>query len=98
MNKLQAGSKGLRKYTLYWPLFFLGPFIICFLAFNLFPILFTLRTSFFEWDGMADKVFVGLANYKRVLLEDANCIYAEDHAAFVSHIHFSGAVDGGVSE
>ena len=72
MNKLQAGSKGLRKYTLYWPLFFLGPFIICFLAFNLFPILFTLRTSFFEWDGMADKVFVGLANYKRVLLEDAN--------------------------
>ena len=51
MNKLQAGSKGLRKYTLYWPLFFLGPFIICFLAFNLFPILFTLRTSFFEWDG-----------------------------------------------
>ena len=68
----QAGSKGLRKYTLYWPLFFLGPFIICFLAFNLFPILFTLRTSFFEWDGMADKVFVGLANYKRVLLEDAN--------------------------
>ena len=46
MNKLQTGSKGLKKYTLYWPLFFLGPFIICFLAFNLFPILFTLRTSF----------------------------------------------------
>ena len=61
-----------KKYTLLWPIFFIAPFMICFAVFNLFPILYTFYTSFFEWDGVGEKVFVGFGNYARAIFEDSN--------------------------
>lgn len=62
--------KGNKKYTILWPLFFVTPFIIFFLAFNLFPILYSVFLSFHDWSGIGDKVFIGLDNYVRIFTQD----------------------------
>lgn len=63
-------SKGNKKYTILWPLFFVAPFIIFFLAFNLFPILYSVFLSFHDWSGIGDKIFIGLDNYVRIFTQD----------------------------
>ncbi|TCP29451.1 carbohydrate ABC transporter membrane protein 1 (CUT1 family) [Scopulibacillus darangshiensis] len=47
--------------------YFVTPFFIIFLIFGLAPILYSLYLSFTSWDGFTDPVFVGFANYKRLL-------------------------------
>ena len=47
--------------------FFIAPYFILFLVFTLYPILYTLKMSFMNWDGLTDPVFVGLRNYQRLL-------------------------------
>lgn len=53
-----------------WPYLFLAPFILCFLAFQMYPILYSLFASFSNWDGIGEKRFIGLKNYIRVFGED----------------------------
>lgn len=58
----------LRRLT---PWFFLAPALIIYTGFLVGPMLFTLYTSFFQWDGLsANMTFVGLSNYIRILFED----------------------------
>lgn len=49
---------------------FILPFFVIYFVFNLFPILFSLFLSFFEWDGMREMTFVGLENYIKVFTSD----------------------------
>lgn len=76
MNSSPNGKplRGSRQYTLWWPLLFLAPFFICFAAFNLYPILYSFITSFYQWDGIGEKVFVGLDNYRRIATADPNFV------------------------
>ncbi|MGO4273096.1 carbohydrate ABC transporter permease [Paenibacillus sp. TAF58] len=46
---------------------FVAPFFIGFGIFGLIPILYTFYLSFTKWDGFTDPVYVGLANYSRLL-------------------------------
>lgn len=46
---------------------FIAPFFIAFIIFNLYPVLYTLRLSFYSWDGFGEQVWAGIANYKKVL-------------------------------
>jgi raffinose/stachyose/melibiose transport system permease protein len=58
----------LRRLT---PWLFLAPALIFYTGFLVGPMLFTLYTSFFQWDGLsAVMTFVGLQNYVRILFED----------------------------
>jgi raffinose/stachyose/melibiose transport system permease protein len=58
----------LRRLT---PWLFLAPAIIIYTGFLVGPMLFTLYTSFFQWDGLsADMIFVGLQNYIDILFVD----------------------------
>ena len=59
-------NKGIKKYSVFWPVVFLAPFIIFFFVFNLFPILYSFYLSFTEWSGVGEIVFVGLDNYIRI--------------------------------
>lgn len=52
------------------PYFMIAPYFILYIAFGLFPVLFSLGVSFTSWDGIGDVAFVGLANYKRVFVQD----------------------------
>lgn len=72
---LQKKRISLRRKTsmeIVWPMVFLAPFVICFLLFNIYPILYTFFSSFYQWDGISEKIFVGFSNYKRILLQDVN--------------------------
>lgn len=50
-----------------WSYIFIAPFYILFLLFGVFPPLFSLYISFFRWDILQDKQFVGLGNYAIIL-------------------------------
>ncbi|HRX15784.1 MAG: sugar ABC transporter permease [Spirochaetes bacterium] len=47
--------------------FFILPFFILFFVFSLYPIIYTFILSLNEYDGMADKVYVGFKNYKTLI-------------------------------
>jgi ABC-type sugar transport system permease subunit len=47
--------------------YFVLPFFISYFIFGLIPILYTFVLSFQRWDGFSEPVFVGLANYERLL-------------------------------
>lgn len=46
---------------------FVLPFVVVFLIFSVYPVIRTLQLSFTNYKGYGDPIFVGLANYKRVL-------------------------------
>ena len=55
------------------PWLFLAPALFIYAVFLVGPMLFTLYTSFFRWDGLSplsNMVFVGLDNYVRILFQD----------------------------
>jgi ABC-type sugar transport system permease subunit len=51
----------------YMGFYFVLPFFISYFIFGLVPILYTFVLSFQRWDGFSEPVFVGLANYERLL-------------------------------
>jgi multiple sugar transport system permease protein/cellobiose transport system permease protein len=61
-----------KKYTRFWPVFFLAPFFICFTAFNLYPVLYSFFISLTDWTGTSQRHFVGLENYIQILVRDIN--------------------------
>jgi ABC-type sugar transport systems, permease components len=52
------------------PYVFVLPFIAVFLAFSVYPLLFTLRLSFTDWHGAGAAQWVGLGNYVYLLGSD----------------------------
>lgn len=49
---------------------FISTWLIGFLVFTLFPMLFSLFSSFTNWDGMSDFSFIGLKNYISIFTSD----------------------------
>ncbi len=71
MDGKLAGGK-LRKWSRagVWPYLFCAPFIIAYLAFSLYPTLFSFWLSLFNWSGIGQKVFFGVKNYVRLWTKD----------------------------
>ncbi len=57
------GMKDLNRYGF----FFIIPFLIVFITFNIYPIFRTLYLSFTDYNGFARMNFVGIENYSRVI-------------------------------
>lgn len=51
-------------------LYFVLPFLIVFLIFNLYPVIYSLVLSFFSWNGISPMKPVGLGNYIRLFTTD----------------------------
>jgi multiple sugar transport system permease protein len=49
---------------------FVGPWVIGFLAFTLYPIGYTVRLSFTKYGGIVPPQWIGMANYERLLNDD----------------------------
>ena len=49
----------------------LAPAVLIFLGVQVFPMLYSLRLSFYRWDGLSDARFVGLGNFREFLTEDS---------------------------
>ncbi len=59
-------------YTIWkarWPYLFVSPFYLFFIAFGLYPVLFSMYLSLTEWKGLGPLKFIGLKNFA-ILLED----------------------------
>lgn len=61
-------TKFLSKKT--WPYLFALPFVVVYLLFNFFPIVYSFFLSLHSWNGIGEKVFVGLGNYIRLFTKD----------------------------
>ncbi len=61
---MQKSSVKIRRFlSKYWLLF---PALAIYIVFLLYPIIFSLNISFYNWDGLSpDKTFVGLENYSK---------------------------------
>jgi multiple sugar transport system permease protein len=69
---LLGRGQGLSDRSLAW--LFVGPTVLLLLAFNIFPLLWTIWLSFTNYRANrpgADSVWMGIANYKRVLNDPA---------------------------
>jgi multiple sugar transport system permease protein len=64
----QAGFWKKNQKTLA-PWLFLAPGIVMFVLYVIFPIFQSIQISFYKWDGLGPKTFVGLQNY-RDLIDD----------------------------
>lgn len=53
-----------------WPYLFCLPFIAAYFLFSLFPMLYSFQLSFFDWNGIGTKTFVGLQNYINLFTKD----------------------------
>jgi cellobiose transport system permease protein len=53
-----------------WPYLFLSPFLLLYIAFQIYPIVYSFMTSFTAWDGFGEKRAVGFENYIRIFTED----------------------------
>lgn len=55
----------------YVPFLFLAPALFFYVGFLVYPMLWSLWISFFEWDGLSETMtFVGLGNYEHFLFDD----------------------------
>lgn len=59
------------------PLAFIGPHMILFIAFVLFPIIYGLFISFTKWDLIGTPQWVGLENYKEILFDVESTYHKE---------------------
>lgn len=50
--------------------FFIGPWLICFFVFTLFPVCMSLYYSFTDFDILSAPRFIGLENYRYLLFQD----------------------------
>lgn len=51
-------------------LVFVGPWLIGLLAFTVYPIYYTVRLSFTRYGGFNEPIWIGLANYRRLIDDD----------------------------
>lgn len=65
------------------PYLLILPYFVLYLAFGLFPILFSLAISFTKWNGFSTMTFVGLSNYARLFFHDATFYLALYHTLLV---------------
>ncbi|MEM5595665.1 hypothetical protein AAHB53_03800 [Niallia circulans] len=77
-NVKQMKIKNSRN-TSFAPWLFLAPHLIIFGVFFLIPIFFGVYISFTEWDLISSPIFVGLDNYKELLLQPDSVFYEQLH-------------------
>ncbi|WIJ46878.1 carbohydrate ABC transporter permease [Curtobacterium citreum] len=59
--------RGLRRT---WPMYLaVAPFFILFIAFGLYPTLYSLVLSFQDWNGLGDPTWVGLENFQKLFAD-----------------------------
>jgi multiple sugar transport system permease protein len=70
-NRMPSVSKKRRISSKLSPWLFLAPGLLVFLLYVVYPILSSIWLSFYEWDGLGEKVWVGFANYQELFSSEA---------------------------
>lgn len=66
----QKKSRSVIDKTNQTGLYFVLPFLVVFLIFNIYPVFYSLYLSFFSWNGISEMKPVGLDNYIRLFTID----------------------------
>ena len=53
-----------------WAYIFIAPMVIGTLCLGIIPILYSVGLSFMRWDGLGEKVFIGISNFTELLKND----------------------------
>jgi len=69
-NALKAPRRTMEKKLSLAGLLFVIPFFIWYGVFQLFPILYSFYLSFFQWDGIGVKEYIGIQNYIKLFTKD----------------------------
>lgn len=77
------------------PWLFLAPGMLMFLVYVILPIFQSIWISFYEWDGLGPKTFVGLQNYRDLLDDDS--FYTSLHNNLIWLILYLLAVPAGLA-
>jgi multiple sugar transport system permease protein len=72
-NRMPSVSKKRRISSKVFPWLFLAPAMVVFATYVIYPIISSIMLSFYEWDGLGEKTWVGFANY--VELFDSDTFY-----------------------
>lgn len=73
MKELSSGRRrkpGKGKYDNLVGYLFVGPWLVCFLAFTAIPFLASFVLSFTEYNMLSNPTFIGLANYVKLFTQD----------------------------
>ncbi len=89
--KNKNSIKNTDAYYYKWAAVFLCPFFVCYIAFNLFPVLYTFAMSTFDWSIGQERVFIGLDNYIAIL-SDTNFIKSVVNTFYIMFISFPVAI------
>lgn len=66
---MRVRSHSAKKNELIHAYLFISPFFLLFVIFQLYPLIWSFVLGFYKWNGLTNKVFVGLNNY-RLLMND----------------------------
>ena len=66
-KSIRIKKQGMHKA---WPYLLAAPYVLCYIAFTLYPTFYSLFLSFFDWNGIKAMKFVGLTNYINLLTKD----------------------------
>lgn len=66
---MKARPHSARKNEVMHAYLFISPFFLLFIIFQLYPLVWSFILGFYKWNGLTQKIFVGLDNY-RMLLND----------------------------
>ncbi|MCK0472887.1 carbohydrate ABC transporter permease [Halalkalibacter sp. APA_J-10(15)] len=67
----------MKKKINWAPLAFIGPHLILFIVFILIPSVYGIYASFTRWNMVSDPVWVGLDNYRTILLNEESTFYRQ---------------------
>ena len=74
MEKIDKKTRKKKKHP---ELLFIGPHLIIFLIFTLFPVIFGVYISFTRWNMLGTPQFVGFENYQEILLNSDSTFYTQ---------------------
>ena len=80
--RTRRGMSALARREALAAYLFTAPFTLGFLFFTAIPMLFSIYMSFHEWDITTPPVWVGLANYAKLLVDD------QLHTAIFNTLYF----------
>lgn len=67
----KCNMKRRRRLNNFYAYLHLSPYLILLVSFTFIPIIFTFVISFTKWNGISSMTFIGLDNYKRVLMPNS---------------------------
>lgn len=77
INRQNLTERSRKTKGKFLPLVFIGPHLIIFLIFTLIPVFFGIYVSFTKWDLIAEPVWVGLDNYKEIIMNQESTFHRQ---------------------